>query len=110
MTLKEWIEKRCGGDFDLVLDGRNQNCIVRAGTLNPEVLAQSHAGSYIFGIFNNTEGVSLKDAETRSLFEETGVEHSRSDYQRRLREANIFQHNIYGFQFADLPLSGRTKS
>jgi len=48
-----------------------------------------------FEIFNNTEGVRLKDAETRSLFEETGVEHSRSGlndsvYQRRLREASIF--------------------
>jgi len=43
VTLKEWIEKRCGGDFDLVLDGRNQNCIGHVGALKPEVVAQSHA-------------------------------------------------------------------
>jgi len=35
VTFKEWIEKRCGGDFDLVLDCSNQNCIGHAGTLNP---------------------------------------------------------------------------
>ena len=43
VTLKEWIEKRCGEDFDLVLDGRNQNCIGHVGALKPEVVAQSHA-------------------------------------------------------------------
>ena len=41
VSLKEWIEKRCGEDFDLMLNHSNQNCIGHAGTLDPEGVAMS---------------------------------------------------------------------
>ena len=41
VPMKEWIEQRCGEDFDLVLNRSNQNCIGYAGTLDPEVVAMS---------------------------------------------------------------------
>merc|ERR1712129_678638 len=41
VSLKEWIEKRCAEDFDLVMNRSNQNCIGHAGTLDSEVVAMS---------------------------------------------------------------------
>jgi len=41
VSLKEWIETRCGEDFDLVLNRSNQNCIGFAGSLDSEEAAMS---------------------------------------------------------------------
>lgn len=41
VSLKEWIEKRCGEDFDLVLNRSNQTCIGHAGTLDSDLVEMS---------------------------------------------------------------------